>query len=139
MDPVREEELRQGAARFAEWRRTRQRGTRIPVELWELAVELAQQHGVSRASQALPVAFYALQERVAACGRASDGPRIASSATSSPEKRPEFVELPATPFNSPVECSVEFEKPCGAKLRIQIRGSHLPDLAGLCRAFAESP
>jgi hypothetical protein len=43
----REEELQRGSARFAEWRRTRRRGTPIPVELWELAVQLARRHGVS--------------------------------------------------------------------------------------------
>jgi hypothetical protein len=42
----RDEELRQGTARFAEWRRTRQPGMPIPVELWVLAVELARRHGV---------------------------------------------------------------------------------------------
>ena len=32
----RETELQLGSERFAEWRRTRRRGTPIPVELWEL-------------------------------------------------------------------------------------------------------
>ncbi len=36
----REEELQRVSARFADWRRARRRGTPIPVELWELAVEL---------------------------------------------------------------------------------------------------
>lgn len=141
----RDEELRQGTARFAEWRRTRQPGMRIPVELWELAVELARRHGVSRTSQALPVAYYALQERVAAAGETKDGTggvspaaKIVSPATTPAGKRPTFVELPAAPFHTPVECSVELEKPCGAKLRIQVRGSQLPDLTALCRAFVES-
>jgi hypothetical protein len=33
----RETELQLGSERFAEWRRTRRRGTPIPVELWERA------------------------------------------------------------------------------------------------------
>jgi hypothetical protein len=45
----RVEELRQGAAWFAERRRIRhQPRIRIPVELWELAVEITESHGVSR-------------------------------------------------------------------------------------------
>jgi hypothetical protein len=36
-----------GSARFAERRRTRRRGTRIPVELRELEVEFAERHGAS--------------------------------------------------------------------------------------------
>jgi hypothetical protein len=40
-------DLAQGAARFADWRRHREVGARIPAALWELAVELAQRHGLS--------------------------------------------------------------------------------------------
>jgi hypothetical protein len=43
-----------------------------PVELWGLAVELAERHEGSRSSQTLLVGFYSLQERVAACGRSSE-------------------------------------------------------------------
>ncbi len=98
----RGEELRHGAARFAEWRRIRQPGMRIPVELWELDVELARRHGASRTSQALPVGYYAIQERVAATGKIKGGTgavspaaKIVSPATMSSGNRPTFVELPA--------------------------------------------
>ncbi len=39
------------------WRRTRRRGTPIPVELSKLAVVLAERYGVSCTSQALPVGY----------------------------------------------------------------------------------
>ena len=52
-------------------------GTWIPVELWGLAVELAERHEGSRNSQTLLVGFYSLQERVAACGPASEETGIA--------------------------------------------------------------
>ena len=51
-------DLLQGATRFAEWRRRREVGARIPAALWDLAVELAARHGVSRTSQALRVDYY---------------------------------------------------------------------------------
>jgi hypothetical protein len=123
----------QGAARFAEWRRRREVGARIPAALWDLAVELAARHGVSRTSQALRVGYYSLQERVAARGRAS-----AASATVAKAMSPTFVELPAAPLGAACECSLEFEKPCGTKLRVQLRGPQLPDLAALGREFWES-
>jgi hypothetical protein len=41
-------ELERGAARFATWPARRRRGERIPAALWELAVDLAVLHGVSR-------------------------------------------------------------------------------------------
>ena len=42
------------------------------MELWGLAVELAERQGVSRISQTLLVGFYSLQEWVAACVPASE-------------------------------------------------------------------
>ena len=135
----REEELQRGSARFAEWRRTRRRGTPIPVELWELAVELAERYGVSRTSQALPVGYYALQERLVACGQSSDDSKNVPAVDSSPVMpSPKFVELPTATLGAPVECVVEFEKPGGAKLRIHVRSLQLPDLSALGRAFWES-
>ena len=66
-------------------------------------VEFARCHGVRRTSQVLPVAYYALQEHVAAAGGTEDGTegvspaaKIVSPATLPSDKRPTFVELPAT-------------------------------------------
>jgi len=127
-------DLARGAARFADWRRRREAGARIPAALWDLAVELAAGHGVSRTSQALRVGYYSLQERVKARGLAPTG-----SATVAKAPWPTFVELPPAPFGGACECSIEFEKPCGTKLRVQLRGPHLPDLAALGRAFGTAP
>jgi hypothetical protein len=52
-----------------------EQGPWIPMELWGLAVELAERQWVSRISQALLVGFYSLQERVAACAPASEETR----------------------------------------------------------------
>jgi hypothetical protein len=49
-----------------------EQGPWIPVELWGLAVELAERCRVSRNLRTLRVGFYSLQERVAACGPASE-------------------------------------------------------------------
>ena len=126
-------DLVRGAARFADWRRSREVGARIPAALWELAVKLAARHGVSRTSQALRVGYYSLQERVEARGRASS-----TSATVAKAKSPTFVELPTAPFGAACDCSIEIEKPCGTKLRVQLRGPQLPDLVALGREFWES-
>jgi len=126
-------DLVQGAARFADWRRGREVGARIPAALWELAVKLAERHGVSRTALALRVGYYSLQERVEARGRASS-----SSATAATAKSPTFVELPMTPGGAACDCLLEIEKPCGTKLRIQLRGPQLPDLVALGREFWES-
>ena len=126
-------DLVQGVARFANWRQGRKVGTRIPTALWELAVKLAERHGVSRTAQALRVGYYSLQGRV-------EARRLASVTSAAVEQAmsPTFVELPAPPFGAACECSIEFEKPCGTKLRVQLRGPQLPDLATLGREFWES-
>jgi hypothetical protein len=51
---------------------------------------------------------------------------------------PKFDELLAATLGGPVECVVEFEKPVGDKLWIQVRGSRLRDLSVLGLAFWES-
>jgi hypothetical protein len=123
----------QGATRFADWRRGREVGARIPAALWELAVKLAERHGVSRTAQALRVGYYSLQERVEVRGRAS-----ATAATVAQAKSPTFVALPTAPFGAACDCSFEIEKPCGTKLRVQVRGPQLPDFVALGREFWES-
>ena len=39
--------------RFARWREARRRGARIPADLWEAAVDLAEAQGVQRVADAL--------------------------------------------------------------------------------------
>jgi hypothetical protein len=46
-------DLAQARCRFEAWRERRLRGRRIPQPLWDLAVQLAGQHGVSRTATAL--------------------------------------------------------------------------------------
>jgi hypothetical protein len=54
-----------------------EQGPWIPMELWGLAVELAERHEGSRNSRTLLVGVYLLQERVAACAPASEETGIA--------------------------------------------------------------
>lgn len=120
-------ELARTAARWAQWRRTRELGTRIPESLWKLALELAARHGVSRTAIALRVDYYALKKRL----DAQTPPRRVGSA-------PAFVELPPPSLAAAGGCVIEFEKASGAKMRIEFRGSPPPDLAALSRSFWET-
>jgi hypothetical protein len=65
----REVELERGGVRLAKWRRARRRPPPIPVELWELWVELGRRQGTNRNSRVPPVGYYPLQGRGAACGQ----------------------------------------------------------------------
>jgi len=50
--------LRRAAEQFARWRNAHDLGTRIPVRLWQLAVDLAVTYGVSRTATALTLDYY---------------------------------------------------------------------------------
>lgn len=120
-------ELAKGARRFERWRRHRS-GRRIPEELWSLATDLASRYGLSRTSRVLRIQYYDLRRRVEEAPPSSSG-------GSSPS--PAFVEvLPGPPPTRP-RCVVEFERPWGTKMRIEVHGGSLPDLAGLSRLFLE--
>lgn len=123
-------ELARAAARWAQWRRTRELGARIPESLWKLALELAARHGVSRTAIALRVDYYSLKKRL----DAQTPPRRVGSGAAAPA----FVELPPPSLATAGGCVIEFEKASGAKMRIELRGSPLPDLAALSRSFWET-
>lgn len=123
-------DLHELAKKLAEWRRTHAVGARVPDWLWKWAAEVAALHGVSRTATALKLNYSNLKRRVA-------------EKTAAVPRRPEcmppdgFVELDPEPFAMPCQCRIEFEKPCGSRLRVELTGS-MPDLAALAHRFWES-
>jgi hypothetical protein len=107
--------------RFAAWREKRVAGQRIPESLWDSAVELAIQHGVSRAASLLKLDYYSLKKR------AEDASTSSTSST--------FVELPPVPPSMTSECVIEWEDVAGARMRVQLTGQSPPDLLALSRSF----
>ena len=114
-------DLARATVRFAQWRRSRVLGERIPEPLWRCAVELAGQHGVSRTATALRVGYYELQKRLATT---SSDAQAASSVA--------FVELPPVSVGA---CLIEFENTSGSRMRVHLQGGQLPDLVALGRSF----
>ena len=98
--------------------------------LWELAVELAERHGVSRTAQAVGVSYYSLQDRLAARSVAS---RRADAGTPALT----LIEVPAPAGVAAAGCSIEVEHPDGSNLRIHASAGATLDLAALVRAFRE--
>jgi hypothetical protein len=123
-------DLVQAAARFERWRRGTSAAGRIPDSLWKLAVNLAREHGLSRTATTLKLGYYDLKKRVAE--RAAFAPSSAGGTAADG-----FVELSAAALAMPCQCTIEFEKPCGSRLRIELKGS-VPDLESLGRSFWES-
>lgn len=109
---------------FERWRRSRPRGARIPEGLWSMVVGLAAEHGVSQASQALRLDYYAVQRRLAASGAVRSKPSAH-----------EFVEL-SMPAADVGRCQVEVRDEVGDAMRIDVSGLCAKDLAVFVRAVA---
>jgi hypothetical protein len=104
---------------FKNWRRVRERGQRIPENLWGTAVELAKRHGVGPTARALHLDYNQLKRRVGKGeGRENSGA---------------FVEL-ISPGAMLCRCSVEMEDGRGARMRIELQGG-APDVTALSRTF----
>jgi hypothetical protein len=118
--------LEEAKARFGEWRQNRRGKARIPAELWSAAVEVARKEGINRTARELHVAWDDLKRHVATTGEVRRQPGS-----------PVFVELVAPQAQSVPECTLEVEGRQG-KLRIQLKGASVSDLATLSRALFEA-
>jgi hypothetical protein len=112
-------DLARARSQFQAWR-GRRTGHRIPPQLWALAVQLVNRHGVSRTAAALGLDYYSLKKRAESAAR-----EPASS-------RPAFVELPA-PVVLSRQCQFELDNGAGATLRLHLVGYDAADVAALAR------
>jgi hypothetical protein len=143
--------------RFERWRQSRRGHARIPDALWAAAVKAAGMHGLHRTVRALRLDYYSLKERVeqqagtardpAARGavggrRPSARKRFDGRGINSTRPLPAFLELApsaAPGFTAapagPCRCTVEWEDAAGAKMRVELKCTAMPDLAALSRSF----
>lgn len=115
------------ADRFRAWRVTRERGQRIPDELWQAATELARIHGLNATAAALKLNYYDLQRRL----RTGRTPRRGRS------RLPVFVEVPAMPLppGGDERGAVELIQACGARLILRFPDAGPSDLLPLVQLF----
>lgn len=118
---VRVNELRR---RIRWWRRTRERRTRMPAELWAGAVALARAEGTYRVARTLKVDYQALARRVAEAG----GEEAGDAANGA------FVELRGADLLSAATV-VEVSDIDGARLTIRLGGGAALDAAALVGVF----
>jgi hypothetical protein len=120
-------------------------------------VKAAGVHGLHRTVRALRLDYYSLKERVeqqagtardpvarGAVGRRqpSARKRFGGRGADSTRALPAFLEL-APPADhgftaapvGPCQCTVEWEDAAGAKMRVELKGTAMPDLAALSRSF----
>jgi hypothetical protein len=129
---VRSDDLQGIKQRLHDWRAQRKSGERIPEPLWGQAVAAARELGVYRVCKELHLDYPGLKRRVEGTGARPPRKPV----------EPKFVELLATaapPAPAAAagrhECVVELENARGAKMRVQLNGSGVAALAGLCSAF----
>jgi hypothetical protein len=108
--------------RLEAWRKSHKPHSRLPVRLWKAAARIAGLHGLNKTAKALRLDYYDLKKRLEA-------------ASVSHRSAPSFIELsPATPPVIP-ECLIELEARNGTKMRIQLKGTAVPDVNGLSSTF----
>lgn len=124
-----------------DWRRRRGKRTRIPAELWDEAVRVAETDGLWAASKAARFHYPDLKQKFES---ARHGPvqalrRIASDPAEGHQANGvahanagSFVELPMALLGAGTKTVVELVAPCGDRMRVEAAGV---DLAGLVRAF----
>ena len=108
--------------KFADWRKSRSPGQRIPHSLWNSAAKLAAEYGLSQTATVLGLDYYSLKRHV---------DRQSAETTSAAA----FLELPSAPPAPTGECIIELEDTAGASMRIHLKGTELPDLLELGRSF----
>ncbi len=113
------------------WRKTREKRSPMPEELWDAAVLAARAHGVWSVGQALHVNYESLKARVA---RAEED----EAAGPAPELSGGFVEVGAAqlvgPSAAPVTV-VELSAVDGAKLAVRVEGGERLDVQVLIDSF----
>jgi hypothetical protein len=110
-----------------EFRSTQPRPRKLPESLWQVAVELAREHGVYAVAHPLRLDYMGLKKRL-------DGvPRLRQKAS-----KPAFVELIGPQAATLKECLIEFESLRGGKVRIQWKAAAAPDWTSLLRAWRDA-
>ncbi len=137
-------ELNALAEKLDEWRRRREKRTRIPEELWDEAIRVAERAGLWATAKATRIHYPDLKEKLV---KARRHPRRGKGRTEVVEGRSErgrvngagpvgrgaFLELPRDAMSVGTRTVVELEGPGGDRMRIEVAGG--VDLAGLARAF----
>jgi hypothetical protein len=116
--------LAQAQQQFEQWRGEQPKRSRLPEELWSLAVDVACRCGVGRTAKALRLDHNKLKAKC----RTSQS--LASESMA-------FLEL--RPQRGPVECTIDYQRSSDIQtIRVILSGPDWPDLNGLFQGFWRS-
>lgn len=134
------EDVEQARRRFAEFRQTHAVRSRLPEELWASAAKLARRDGITATARMLGVDRPSLQKWTDRLE-----PRASIKPRESPRRQPRggnsapaFVELLAAGTGTRNSCLIEVESRQGGKLRLELKGIAVNQLAELIRTFTAS-
>lgn len=116
--------------RVAQWRELHGgngRGSQIPAELWQEAVEVARVEGVWTTARALRFKYERLKARV-------DSARPGAKRLGGGHGQPAFVELGMAEWSSGGKAVVELVSRHGDRMRIEANGASL-DVAAVAQTF----
>jgi hypothetical protein len=118
------EELRE---RIEYWRRTRQKKSPMPTELWEAAARAAHRHGIYTVAKDLRLSYDSLKKRTESREESEDTVGVG-----------DFVEVSGAEFVGWSEMSgaeIELSDGSGRVLKISLPGGMGLDIRGLTEAF----
>ena len=106
------------------WRESRPRGTRIPEQIWEEAISLADRYGACRVARGVGLGYASLRARMRAVGGGVDRKPT--------EAMPAFLDLGFSMVSGQAELEVRTRDGAILKLRMPLGGS---DVGPLVAAF----
>jgi signal recognition particle subunit SEC65 len=112
-----------------QWRSRQSGRKRLPRELWSTAVALAREHGINKTARTLGLKYDSLKKHLEATPPAASGRG---------KVEPEFIELlPREMMPSSIKCTIELENASGGKMRMDVKGASMADLASFARGFRD--
>jgi len=111
---------------FEAWRQSRVKRSAIPDALWQAAVNLCQEHTISKVCSTLRLNYADLKHRVHVC--AVNHPIQCMTPSN-------FIELNMSPSKVASECIVEMSDQKGATMRMHFKGEAGLDLLALGKSF----
>jgi hypothetical protein len=120
--------LSRARRQFDRWRsRQRHKRVRLPEELWQKAIALAREHGLTKTACALGLNYYSLKKHL---------DEMTTEEVIPAKAEPDFIELvPGVTAPGSVECTIEWADGRGATVRMHIRGADLSELTLLAGVF----
>ena len=123
--------LSRARRQFDHWRSQQpNKRARLPKELWQQAVALAQEHGLNKTARALGLKYDSLKKHLEAASTEISGPQKA---------RPAFLELlPEALRPASLQCTITLDDGSVGAIQMRVQGIGVGDLVALMRMLREN-